>query len=129
RPVRQNRVAAGQVRPHCARTERAWRGAVAVLHVAIVSTDHRTRLVLWFESELVNKRAISQCPLNEIHADGRPATGAGDCFPDSLGADNEMVAATRWAIIDRVARNPLIDFVRENERLNVWRTGVAPWAR
>ena len=92
---------------------------MTVLHVAVVSADDRARLVFRLERELINKGTISKRSLDQIHAGRIPAAAAGDRFPHSLGADDEMIAATRRAIVHRITGNAFVNFVRKNERLNI----------
>src|SRR5213078_1969232 len=50
------------------------------------------------------------------------------CFPNSLGADNQVIATARRTIVHRITGNAFIDFVRKNERLDIGRGDVvSPW--
>src|SRR5207237_7011972 len=120
--------AAGEVYRRCRRAGRSWAGDVTVLHVAVVRPDDRARLVLGFERELINKGTISKRSFHQVRTDRSPTAGAGNCFPYSLRADDQVRASARWAIVHRITGNAFVDLVRENERLDIGRSDiVGPW--
>ena len=101
---------------------------MTVLHVAVVRPDDRARLVLGFERELINKGTISKRSFDQVRTDRSPTAGAGNCFPYSLRADDEVRASARWAIVHRIPGDAFVDFVRKNERLDIGRGDVvSPW--